>query len=110
MNERFFRTFLQMVLHPHVAVGDTGGMSGQETVQIVSVTCSLDKRAHEVTDAELAGGARHRNGFYQALCGRMIAAAAMVMPDGAPCQLCVTIREQAQRSRRRLGRRHRLLG
>ena len=79
------------------------------TVETVTVTCCIDDRAHEVPDTELAVAATRRDGYFQALCGHMIAAAPMVMPDGQPCQLCAAIRDRST-TRRRPARMQRILG
>jgi hypothetical protein len=78
-------------------------------VETVTVTCCIDDRAHEVPDTELAATSRQRDGYYQALCGHVIAAAPMVMPDGQPCQLCAAIRERTT-PRQRPARLARILG
>lgn len=54
----------------------------------VTVTCVSDGRAHRVPDVEIAADVARRDGFYQALCGHLVAAASMVEPDGRPCPLC----------------------
>ncbi len=54
----------------------------------ISVTCVADGRAHRVSDVEIATEAARRDGYYQALCGHLVAAASMVEPDGLPCALC----------------------
>lgn len=68
-----------------------------------------DERAHEVPDSELAIALTRRDGYYQALCGHMIAAAPMVMPDGRPCQPCAAIRERSSTRRRQVRRLQRIL-
>jgi hypothetical protein len=79
------------------------------TVETVTMTCCLDERAHEVPDTELGHSTMRPDGYFQALCGHMIAAAPMVMPDGQPCQLCAAIRDRST-SRRRNARMQRILG
>jgi hypothetical protein len=81
----------------------------QTPVETITVTCCIDDLAHEVPDTELTAAARRRDGYFQALCGHMIAAAPMVMPDGQPCQLCAAIRERTT-PRRRTARLARILG
>jgi hypothetical protein len=99
------RMFLQARLHPQPPVGTLMFMSSpadprQMPVETITVTCCIDERAHEVPDTELAVATRRRDGYYQALCGHVIAAAPMVMPDGQPCQLCAAIREHTTARRR----------
>jgi hypothetical protein len=86
----------------------SGDQAGRRTVDTITVTCSIDSRAHEVPDAELAAAARRTDGHYQALCGHMVAAAPMVEPDGQPCLLCTAILERTEATRR--ATRLRLLG
>jgi hypothetical protein len=81
----------------------------QMSVETITVTCCIDDRAHEVPDTELGVAATRRDGYFQALCGHMIAAAPMVMPDGRPCQLCAAIRDR-NTTRRRHVRLQRILG
>jgi hypothetical protein len=81
----------------------------QTTVDTVTMTCCLDERAHEVPDTELGRAVVRPDGYFQALCGHMIAAAPMVMPDGRPCQLCAAIRDR-NTVRRRHARLQRILG
>jgi hypothetical protein len=52
----------------------------------VQVTCVVDGLSHRITD--LAFGAGHRHGRYQALCGHAVTAAAMICPGGQPCPFC----------------------
>ncbi|GAA5142044.1 hypothetical protein [Pseudonocardia adelaidensis] len=86
----------------------SGDQAGRRSVDTITVTCTIDSRAHEVPDAELAAAARRSDGHYQALCGHMVAAAPMVEPDGQPCLLCTAILERTQATRR--GTRQRILG
>ncbi|MGH3614324.1 MAG: hypothetical protein ACRDRK_17390 [Pseudonocardia sp.] len=69
-------------------------------IETISVTCRIGNLAHEVPDAELAEGVSYRGGYCKALCGHMIAAAPMVMPDGEPCQLCAAIQDSDPPQRR----------
>ncbi|HEY0814195.1 MAG TPA: hypothetical protein VGE11_13015 [Pseudonocardia sp.] len=55
-------------------------------VQTVTVTCTLDSRAHAVHDIQLA--AALETGRYNALCGHIVTAAPLAEPDGLPCLLC----------------------
>jgi hypothetical protein len=55
-------------------------------IQTVTVTCSLDSRAHAVHDTQLFTGPE--TGRYNALCGHLVSAASMTVPDGQPCLLC----------------------
>ena len=64
----------------------------QPRASTITVTCCMDDRAHEVTDVELASA--RPDGYFRAICGRDVAAAPMVMPDGQPCPSCTAIREQ----------------
>jgi hypothetical protein len=102
--------YLQTRLHPQAGVGTLVGMSGgdRRAVDTITVTCTIDTRAHEVPDAEIAASARRSDGHYQALCGHLVAAAPMVEPDGQPCQLCAAILERANGPYR--SARQRLLG
>lgn len=77
-----------------------GDHAGQRPIDTITVTCCIDAHAHEVPDAELAAAAVRRDGYFQALCGHLIAAAPMVMPDGQPCLLCVAISERTVAPRR----------
>jgi hypothetical protein len=82
--------------------------TGRRAVDTITVTCSIDSRAHEVPDAELAAASLRSDGHYQALCGHMVAAAPMVEPDGQPCLLCTAILERTNTTRR--ATRQRILG
>lgn len=53
---------------------------------LIPLTCTVDGCSHRVT--EHAFGAGQRYGYYQALCGHTVAAAAMISPDGPPCPSC----------------------
>lgn len=53
----------------------------------IPMTCSLDGRAHNVTDNSLRAG--QRTGRYQALCGHLVSAAALAAPLGRPCTKCL---------------------
>ncbi len=55
----------------------------------ITITCSLDGQAHDVTDDELAAG--QHTGRYQAVCGYLVSAAALAAPIGRPCPECTTI-------------------
>lgn len=71
----------------------------------VPVVCAIDSLTHEVADDEFSTAA---SGRYRALCGAVIAAAPMSVPDGQCCEKCVTVRDQARAprsSRRRSGAR-----
>jgi hypothetical protein len=57
----------------------------------VPITCITDGLTHDVPDTELAAGASKRNGTYLAICGHVVAAAAMVEPEGEPCALCAEL-------------------
>jgi hypothetical protein len=78
----------------------SGDQAGRRPVDTITVTCSIDSRAHEVPDAELAAAASRSDGHYTALCGHMVAAAPMVEPDGQPCLLCTAIIERTNATRR----------
>src|SRR5690606_20290062 len=82
---------------------------GRRALETVTVTCSLDSRAHDVPDAELAAAAPRSDGHYQAPRGHMVAGAPMVEPDRQPCLRCPAIRDRTPttrpRARRRLLRR-----
>ena len=78
----------------------SGGGRGRRVVDTITVTCCIDARAHEVPDTELGAAARRGDGYYQALCGHMIAAAPMVEPDGESCRLCTAIAERSHTPRR----------
>lgn len=52
------------------------------------ITCCRDGQAHEVTDENVAAG---RTGEYQALCGYVVLAAALVAPVGRPCASCAAV-------------------
>ncbi|GAA0903187.1 hypothetical protein [Pseudonocardia zijingensis] len=69
----------------------------------VTVTCCLDKHAHEVLDVELAAAASRPDGLVHAICGHVIAAAPMVAPDGPPCALCSAVMDVRQAGSRRTG-------
>lgn len=61
-------------------------------IQTVTVTCSLDSRAHAVHDSQLATALD--TGRYNALCGHLVSAAPMTEPDGQPCLLCEELRDR----------------
>ncbi len=69
------------------------GNCGQASTYIptVSVTCSLDSRAHAVHDTQLSAGPE--TGRFNALCGHLVSAAAMAEPDGQPCLPCEELRD-----------------
>jgi hypothetical protein len=54
-----------------------------ERLFTIPITCYVDRRAHEVTDENTAAG--RRTGYYEALCGYRVIAAAMAAPVGRPC-------------------------
>jgi hypothetical protein len=60
-----------------------------ERLFTIPITCYFDRRAHEVTDENIAAG--RRAGHYQALCGYRVIAAAMAAPVGRPCPDCVAV-------------------
>jgi hypothetical protein len=70
-------------------------------VQTVTVTCTLDSRAHAVHDTQLATALE--SGRYNALCGHIVAAAPMTEPDGQPCLLCEELRHRPVDRRRHRG-------
>jgi hypothetical protein len=55
----------------------------------IPITCSIDNQAHHVTNNSLIAG--QRTGYYQALCGHLIFAAALATPLGRPCAACIAI-------------------
>jgi hypothetical protein len=55
----------------------------------IPITCSLDGRAHNVTDDSLVAG--QHTGHYQALCGHRVSAAALATPLGRPCAECTAV-------------------
>jgi hypothetical protein len=63
--------------------------SGSLSRRSLSVTCSNDRRSHQVDDAVLASGLG--SGHLSALCGRSILAAPMAAPIGPPCPLCAAV-------------------
>jgi hypothetical protein len=67
-------------------------------VQTITVTCTVDSRAHAVHDSQLA--AALETGRYNALCGHVVAAAPMAEPDGEPCLLCEALRDRPADPRR----------
>ncbi len=69
-------------------------------VRTVTVTCTLDSRAHAVHDSQLATALE--TGRYNALCGHVVTAAAMCEPDGQPCLLCEALRDRRTDRRRHL--------
>ncbi|WP_214364418.1 hypothetical protein [Pseudonocardia sp. H11422] len=70
-------------------------------VTTISVTCVLDDLAHEIPDSELAAGAAVSTGRYRAVCGHIVAAAPMVVPDGQSCDACAAMLRARQRRGRR---------
>ncbi|MGB8198944.1 MAG: hypothetical protein WCF33_04485 [Pseudonocardiaceae bacterium] len=60
-----------------------------ERLFTIPITCYFDRRAHEVTDENIAAG--RQSGHYQALCGYRVIAAAMAAPVGRPCPDCVAV-------------------
>jgi hypothetical protein len=65
------------------------GESVTRETNTIPITCSLDGRAHNVTDGSLVAG--QRTGHYQALCGHRVSAAALATPLGRPCAECTAI-------------------
>jgi hypothetical protein len=65
--------------------------SGSLSRRSLSVTCSNDRRNHQVDDAVYASGLG--SGRLAALCGRSIMAAPMAAPPGPPCPLCSAVLE-----------------
>ncbi|MGH3823000.1 MAG: hypothetical protein ACRDRA_09240 [Pseudonocardiaceae bacterium] len=55
----------------------------------VPITCCLDGQAHGVTDECVAAG--QHAGRYEALCGYVVSAAALVAPPGPPCVRCTVM-------------------
>ncbi|MDT7552349.1 MAG: hypothetical protein QOH17_667 [Pseudonocardiales bacterium] len=70
-------------------------------VQTVTVTCTLDSRAHAVHDSQLATALE--SGRYNALCGHLVTAAPLTEPDGLPCLLCEELRYRPVDRRRHRG-------
>jgi hypothetical protein len=70
-------------------------------VQTVTVTCTLDSRAHAVHDSQLATALE--SGRYNALCGHIVTAAPLTEPDGLPCLLCEEMRDRPVDRRRHRG-------
>ncbi len=60
-----------------------------ERLFTIPITCYVDRRAHEVTDENTAAG--RRTGYYEALCGYRVIAAAMAAPVGRPCPECTAV-------------------
>jgi hypothetical protein len=81
----------------------TSGPRNHGPATTVTVTCCIDKHAHQVLDVELASAASRPGGLVQAVCGHVIAAAAMVAPDGPPCALCTAVMDVRQPRDRRHG-------
>jgi hypothetical protein len=65
----------------------------------VTVTCSLDSRAHAVHDTQMSWGPA--TGRYNALCGHLVSAAPMTVPDGQPCMPCAELRDPPDNRPRR---------
>lgn len=55
----------------------------------IPITCVRDGQAHDVTDDNLTAG--QRTGEYQAVCGYLVSAAALVAPIGRPCPECTAV-------------------
>ena len=68
---------------------DWGVVLVAERLFTIPITCYFDRRAHEVTDKNIAAG--RRTGHYQALCGYRVVAAAMAAPVGRPCAECTAV-------------------
>ena len=60
-----------------------------ERLFTIPITCYIDRRAHEVTDENTAAG--RRTGYYEALRGYRVIAAAMAAPVGRPCPECTAV-------------------
>jgi hypothetical protein len=65
------------------------GESVTRKADTIPITCSLDGRAHHVTDDSVVAG--QRTGRYQALCGYRVSAAALATPLGRPCAECTAV-------------------
>src|SRR6476646_5078664 len=65
------------------------GESVARKADTIPITCSLDGRAHHVTDDSVVAG--QRTGRYQALCGHRVSAAALATPLGRPCAECTAV-------------------
>jgi hypothetical protein len=71
--------------------GSESAENKRQAIVTVPITCVSDGLTHDVPDTELAADASKRNGTYLAVCGHVVAAAAMVEPDGEPCALCAEL-------------------
>lgn len=67
----------------------------------VPLVCAIDSLTHEVDDEEFT---RAESGRYRALCGTVVAASPMSVPEGRRCDRCAEAREQASDSQPRRGR------
>ncbi|HEY6423685.1 MAG TPA: hypothetical protein VIY28_10655 [Pseudonocardiaceae bacterium] len=66
-----------------------------------TLTCTIDGRSNRVTDHAFAAG--QNCGRYRALCGHIVAAAAMVSPDAQPARRVPTGWTPATRQAKSLG-------
>jgi hypothetical protein len=57
-------------------------------ITTVTITCTVDGRAHDVPDVQIAGPQADRQGRYVAVCGHVVTAASMIEPEGTRCPLC----------------------
>lgn len=61
-----------------------------ERLDTIPITCAHNGQAHDVTDDSLTAG--QRAGYYQALCGHLVSAAALAAPIGRPCARCTAVK------------------
>ncbi|MGE0299697.1 hypothetical protein [Pseudonocardia sp.] len=66
--------------------------------------CALTSITHEIADTEFT---RAVTGRYRAVCGAVVAASPMCVPEGRRCEACADLRAQAEarHGRRRAMRR-----
>ncbi|MBV9163350.1 MAG: hypothetical protein JO281_17745 [Pseudonocardiales bacterium] len=67
-----------------------------DRLSTVTVTCGVDRLAHEVTEEEVAAGRRCSNRQYRAVCGyRFMVPAPLVVLTGRPCARCAAVLAEA---------------
>lgn len=81
-----------------------GPRPAQETT--VTLVCAMTSLAHQIADVEFT---RAVTGRYRALCGTVVAASPMSVPEGRRCEHCADAELEAQARRGRSGRRGRTM-
>lgn len=72
-------------------------LSRSHPLRVITVTCVLDGRAHEVDEDAMTAPSVGHAGRYPARCGHLVTAAPMVAPIGRPCRACRAMTTGASR-------------